>query len=252
MLLAYVDETGDTGPLTKGGSLTYALGCVLLDADDWPASFDEMVSFRRRLREKFGVLLRHEIKANYLLRSGGDLRDLNLSPGQRSLIFRAHLRALAGVKARAFAVVVDKRPKDLSGLAVFDLAWEGLLQRLERTSFYEKCTFMIVHDEGENDRVRKAVRRARRHLTAGSKYTTGTLVNPARSIVDDPMPRQSQHSLFIQQADLVAYAAFRNIIAPGAGIAKVCPQDMWLELGSACHTAVNKLNGGTPGIVVRK
>ncbi|MFW5415045.1 DUF3800 domain-containing protein [Nocardiopsis sp. CNT-189] len=252
MLLAYIDESGDTGPVSGNGSHTYTLGCVLVDADDWPTSFDELVAFRRRIKERFGVLLRDELKANHLVRGGGSIRDLGLSPEARRRIYRAHMRTLHGLKARAFAVVVDKR-NGLSGSAVFDLAWETLLQRLERTSYHERCTFMIIHDEGENDRVRRWSRRARRHLTAGSMYGPGSLNNPARMLVDDPMPRQSNHSLFVQHADLVAYAAFRSIIPPGKAIERVCPQTMWSELGDACHAVVNryKRNGAPPGVVLR-
>jgi hypothetical protein len=35
--------------------------------------------------------------------------------------------------------------------ACFDLAWEGSLQRLERTSAKENTRFLVMHDEGEND-----------------------------------------------------------------------------------------------------
>ncbi|MGW9351795.1 DUF3800 domain-containing protein [Nocardiopsis flavescens] len=254
MLLAYVDESGNTGAVDRGGSLTYTLGCVLVDADQWPTAFDGLVAFRRRVKERFGVLLRHELKAQYLLRGNGPIRDLGLSPTARGLIYRAHMRTLRELQARAFAVVIDKRPGRLSDDDVFDLAWETLLQRLERTSYYENCTFMLIHDEGENDRVRRWTRKARRHLTAGSMYGTGPLNNPARRLVDDPMPRQSDQALFIQHADLVAYAGFRAIIPGGAGISRICPQGMWTEIGEACHTVVNryKPNGAPPGIVLRE
>jgi Protein of unknown function (DUF3800) len=252
VLLAYVDESGDTGDVNAGGSLTYTLGCVLLDADVWPASFDELLAFRRRVRNTFGVPMRAEIKANYLLRNSGDLRPLGLGPGARHVIYRAHLRVLQDLNARAFAVVVDKRKKTLLPAACFDLAWEGLLQRLERTSTKEGATFAVVHDEGENDAIRKWVRRARRYLTAGSVMGVGSFQLAARLLVDDPIPRRSHHSYFVQMADLVAYAAFRAVVAPGEAVARVCPQRMWGEIGLATHTAVSQLRPRSqPGIVVR-
>ncbi|WP_236749902.1 DUF3800 domain-containing protein [Aeromicrobium erythreum] len=250
--MAYVDESGDTG-LSVGSSHTYTLGVVLIDVDRWNDAFDEMISFRRRLRDTFGVPMRAEIKANYLLRNSGPFRDLGLSPAQRRIIFRAHLRELPRLPSRAFAVVVDKRSRRAtSNSEIFDLGWETVLQRLERTSTYEKCSFMITHDEGENDAVRRWVRRARRHLTAGSAFGTGPILGAAPRLVDDPIARRSDQSYFIQMADLVAYAGFRSVISPGPTIAAVCPPSTWSEIGSATHTAVAKLRPrAAPGIVLR-
>jgi hypothetical protein len=252
VLLAYVDESGDTGPVERGGSLTYSLGCVLIDADKWPDAFDSLLAFRRRLKEKFGLHMRSEVKASYLLRSTGDLRQYALSPDARRVIFRAHLNVLAELPARAFSIVVDKRDKNLPGDAIFDLAWEGMIQRLERTSSHESATFAVFHDEGENDAIRRWVRRARRRLTSGSAFGTGSFNNPARRLIDDPVPRRSSQSYLIQLADLVAYAGFRAVVEPGPAIARVCPTDMWLAIGPATHTVVSGLRPRSlPGIVLR-
>lgn len=250
--MAYVDESGNTGAVSSGGSLTYALGCVLVDADQWPDAFDELLDFRRRLRASYGLPMRTEIKANYLLRNGGGLRGLGLAPSERSLIFRAHMRVLQELPARAFSIVVHKRNKTLAPEAIFDLGWEALLQRLERTSTKEKVTFAVMHDEGENDAVRRWVRRSRRYLTAGSAFGTGALSNPARKLVDDPIPRRSEQSYLVQLADLVAYASFRSVVPPGGTIAAICDSQMWSEIGPATHTAVSGSRPrAAPGIVLR-
>ena len=252
MLLAYVDESGDTGPVSSRGSLTYTLGCVLVDADLWPSAFDELLQFRRRLRDTFGLPMRAEVKANYLLRNSGDLRPFALGPGARRIIYRAHMRVLEALPARAFAIVVDKRQAPGPAADYFGLAWEGLLQRLERTSTKEKATFAVFHDEGEDEAIRRWVRRSRRYLTAGSAFGSGSFTYAASLLVDDPVPRRSSHSYFIQMADLVAYAAFRAHVPPGPAIAQVCPQGMWDEIGAATHTAVSGLRPRSrPGIVLR-
>lgn len=252
MLLVYVDESGDTGDVAAGGSLTYSLGCLLIDADLWPTAFDELVAFRRRLGVSFGLRMRMEVKANFLIRNSGPIRPLLLGPGARHLIYRAHMRVLADLPARAFAVVIDKRQTKLEPSGYFDLAWETLLQRLERTSTKEKAAFMVIHDEGENDAVRRWVRRSRRFLTAGSVYGSGGLQRSAGLLIEDPVPRRSDHSYLIQVADLVAYAAFRSVVSPGSNVSRVCPQGMWGEIGSATHTAVSQLKPrAAPGIVLR-
>ncbi len=194
--------------------------------------------------------MRAELKANFLLRNSGDIRPLGLAPEARQLIYRAHLDVLQHLPGRAFAVVVDKRSRPQGDY--FGLAWEALLQRLERTSTKEKVTFAVLHDEGEDDAVRKWVRKARRHLTSGSAFGGSGLVHPARLLIDDPIPRRSHQSYLIQSADLVAYAAFRAVVPPGAGIARVCPEAMWDAIGPATHTAVSGLRPRSrPGIVLR-
>lgn len=253
MLVAYVDESGNTGPVANGGTLTFALGCVLVDADQWPHAFDELVNFRRRLRDSHTVPMRAEIKAAYLLRNAGPFVRQPLPVGVRHIAYRSHLRILEHLPARAFAVVVDKRTTTRPSREVFDLAWEALLQRLERTSTKEHASFVLVHDEGEDEAVRRWVRRARRHLTAGSAYGTGSIALAARNMIDDPIPRRSDQSYFIQLADLVAYASFRAVVPPGKNIAAVCPETMWDEIGNATHRAVSGLRQRSrPGIVLRQ
>jgi hypothetical protein len=200
VLVTYVDESGNTGLPDSGGSATYTLGCLMFDADRWPQSFDSLIAFRRRIREAFQIPMRAEIKANYLLRNSGDLRPLNLAPEQRYLVYRAHLRELRVLNARAFAVVVDKtRNPSRTPNEHFDLAWEGLLQRLERTSAAENQVFSLLHDQGENDAVRRWTRKARRHLPAGSAFGTGSLLRRADLLVDDPIPLKSSGSVICHE-----------------------------------------------------
>ena len=253
MLLANIDESGNTGEVSLGGATShYVLGCVLVDADKWSPGFDELVGFRRRLRDRFGLPVRAEVKANYLIRSSGPFRPLGLAPAERSLIYRAHLNMLSNIEARAFAIVIDKQRNARSGSSLFELAWTTLLQRLERTTHYEKQKMMIIHDDGENDAVRRVVRKARRFLTAGSVTGSGTLRVDAKHFVDDPIPRSSQESYLVQMADLVAYAGWRALVPPSRSVAAVVPQDTWMQVGGAVHSAVNRLAGGTPGVVLRQ
>ena len=248
MLFAYIDESGDTGEVARGGSRTYALGCILVESARWVQTFDDILDFRRQLKTNYAIPIRAELKANYLLRNSGAIRNLNLAPGQRHAVWRGHLRFLQRADARAFAVVIDKQGKTND---IFAMAWETMLQRLERTSNHDNTPIMIIHDQGEDDRIRKVVRKSRRHLTAGSQFNGAGLRIPFRLLTEDPVSRNSAQSFFIQIADLVAYTGFRTFVPPPPNINTICPPTLWNELGTATHTAVNSYSGGTPGVVVR-
>jgi hypothetical protein len=248
VLFIYVDESGDAG---SAGSRTYALGAVMVEAAKWPDVFDEVIDFRRFLRMRFGIPVRAEIKANYLLRNGGPLRPLALSERARFAIYRSHLRLQSKLGLQAFAVVIDKPDLQVRrpGLDPRDFAWEYLLQRLERYTTKNGTEVLLVHDEGDQVRVRGLARKARRAGSAGSAFGTGSLRRPARRVLDDPVPRNSQQSYFLQMADMNAYAAFRHVVPPPVRLVQIVPQRMWEELGTARLVAVSQLNRGPAGIV---
>jgi len=254
MLIAYVDESGDTGPeLTKSTS-TYTLGCVLVNAVDWSRTFNDLISLRRRIKLRYGIPVRSEIKSNFLIRSSGDLKNLGLNPNDRRMIFRSHLNQMSkSGTLNAFGVVIHKSGFSSKG-EIFDEAWVTLLQRLERTSRARGDEpVLLVHDNGENDSVRKIARRSRRMLTAGSMRDSGYSSVPFHQLIDDPVARSSDQSYFLQLADLVAYSAFRNLYPPSENIGKIVDQAMWNNLGSAIFTQANQNRvQNTPGIVERR
>ncbi len=223
---AYVDETGDKGDpaVSPGATRTYTLGCVLVPGGDWTDRLDWLTGVRREIRDTYGILLRHELKANVLLRGRGDLRHLGLGDGQRRDVFRRSLGALSVVASGVFAIVIDKeaRPMDYRPE---DRAWTYLLQRLRIRSEQSGKPIILVHDAGDDATVRAIHRRFRRHSFApgGSRVS-------APLLVEDPVPRDSASSYFVQAADLVAYAGFRRFQSPGPKSGSVCDETMWDEL----------------------
>ena len=253
MLLAYVDESGDS---RYAGSRSYTLGCVLVNADRWPDAFDGFIAFRRFMRTQFGILMRDEIKANYLIRGSGPLTGRNLGEGIRHDIYRQHMRLADKLGLAVFAIVIDKSKITNQTRNPRDIGWEFLLQRFERLGTHDGQRIMVVHDEGDALAIRGLVRKARRANTAGSAFGLGRMNLPARLIVDDPVSRVSGQSYFIQLADLAAYAAFRTQYPPRPDRASVCPRGIWDQLAGARFAQANLLatsvlaRSDAPGIVV--
>jgi hypothetical protein len=239
---AYIDESGNTGLVTKGGTRTYTLGCVVVPLDHWTDRLDLMVEARREIRSTYRIRLRDELKANYLLRGRGPLAELGLGDGQRRDIYRRLLTATGLASSGSFAVVIDKEDARFSGDPA-ERAWEYLLQRLRIRSERRGHPIIVVHDDGDADRVRKHVRRFRRHSYApGGKSVTAPM------LVEDPVARDSAVSYFVQSADLVAYSAFRRFQPPSARNASVCSEQMWETLSTNWLVEVNPRR--SDGIVV--
>lgn len=197
--------------------------------------------------------MRAELKANYLIRGGGPLRPLHLSESARFGIYRQSMRLHDKLGFRTFSILIDKqRHPDRSADG---LAWEYLLQRLERFSTQDRPgtthLILIVHDEGNAPLVRAYARKARRAGGAGSRFGTGYMRLPFGGLLDDPIPRDSKQSYFLQLADLAAYAAFRRYYPPPPRPVHVVPEDMWDQLRGAAHGEANKYSSptGPPGIV---
>ena len=245
MYLAYVDESGDRG---KDGSQTYVLACVLVRAARWNVAFDGIIGFRRYLKATFGIPVRSEIKANYLLRNGGDFRALGLSEHARRFVYTGMMRLQASLQLSTFAVVIEKS-RLRNNAEPFIPAWTFLLQRLERLSTDDKEQILVVHDEGEPETIRKLARKARRAGTAGSMFG-GYLNVPFPGLLDDPVSRNSHQSYFLQLADLNAYAAYRKVHPPPQRRIQIVSSSTWDELGTARRAAVSKRVGGpSAGIV---
>ncbi len=108
---------------------------------------------------------------------------------------------------------------------------------------------LLVPDVGEYEYRRRLARRMRRYEMVGSRFGTAFLKRPFIRLVEDPIPRKSHESYFVQLADLNAYAAHRRIV-PVTGF----PTLMWENLGTAILAEANMHSRSArepQGIVIR-
>lgn len=235
---AYIDETGDIGAVANGGSQTYTLGCVLVPMHRWTDSLDYFVSLRRNLKSTYGLKMSQEVKANHLVGIKSVYRDLGLGDGQVRDIYRRHIDASVQSCSGAGAIVVHKSEIKRPEIDVFATAWEYLFTRLRKRTEESQQPIVIVHDQGEEDRVRKHLRRFRRANWQGSQFGS------ARLLVEDPVPRNSQHSYFIQLADLAAYAASRHAVPATGKTTRICDTTMWDRMAPIQIKAISSRGDG--------
>ena len=222
---------------------------LIVEDDDWSSTLEQIISFRRFLRKHFGIRMRDELKAGYLIHGTGPFRGIG--EHIRNRIFGRALRLQHSMGTiQTWAIVVDKEKWEDQDRgdseAMRTRAWQYMVNRIERFTSVTKDTCLIFPDEGHPDFVQKTFRQMRRFSFVPSALEAGTsLSRPATYILEDPNFRKSHESYFVQLADLNAYAAHRHMFPRdyfGSGY--------WEQLGDARYDKMHKFRSGPRGIVV--
>ncbi len=225
MYFMYVDESGDPGPLVAGTppsvrpSLHYILTGVIIPAVEWRNYVAALVDIRRYVKSTYKFPIRTELKGSNLINPRGNA-DYGMLGGrfQRVRLYRDVLMLCASrlTRARILNVHWNKQKPFYSSTATAadceQRAWEWLIQRFD--TFLKKdgdgSLGLIFADDTNEVKVRRILRRMRVYNLVPSHYG-GTYPAPVVRIVEDPVMRNSQHSYFVQFADMVAHALYRKL-----------------------------------------
>ncbi len=133
MYLMYVDESGDAG-LQNSPTRYFVLTGIVLHELRWHEALTMLTDFRKRMRGKFGLLLKEEIHSGKMLNNPGPL--VRIRRNDRLAIIRHFVDELSKATYLNFITVrVDKQGKP-PGYDPFEKAWEALIQRFENTLKY--------------------------------------------------------------------------------------------------------------------
>lgn len=254
MYLMYVDESGDSG-LNNSPTRYFVLSGLVVHELRWQSCLDRLIQFRRRMREKFGLKLREEIHSAALINSPGEL--VRIRRNDRLTLLRMYADEIAGMSDMSIInVIVDKQGKP-DGYDVFEKAWQALLQRFENTLRFRNFPGpanadergMIFPDYTDTKKLTGLLRKMRHYnpIPNRTEYGQGSRNLTIGSILEDPNYRDSQHSFFIQSADLAAFLMYQHI-APNAYMKKKSGHNYYKKLeGLFCRQA----SAGDPLGIVR-
>jgi hypothetical protein len=220
MYYMYVDDSGDDG-LENSPTNHFILCGIVVHETNWMKALDEIIQFRRRIRDKFHFKLQYELHAyNLINRPGKDL--MHISQNDRFTIYRSSLSQISNMNYLSIvSVVVDKTSKE-QDYPVFEKAWICLLQRFQNTLHYrnfnggtfsrdrtgERDRGEVIPDQTNNKALMVLCRKLRRYnpVPNDSDHGTGYRRIETALIIEDPNIKDSKHSFFIQMADVVAYS----------------------------------------------
>ncbi|MBN1630399.1 MAG: DUF3800 domain-containing protein [Thermoleophilia bacterium] len=191
----------------------------------WDDHLDAYRQFRRLLRTTHGIPVRKELHAFKLAagRGGYSPAGGGLGPTLGCAIYRWILQRLDQFLPPASVItVVGSQTSNLYGATGQDACLLALFQRMQRqcVDARRNTNGLTFFDQGHGEYL-KAYRKARRYLPTGSAavggWSTGLTKNlEMKNFFKDGNFKDSKFSLFVQAADLIAYAA-TMLLAKEAG-----------------------------------
>lgn len=215
MYFLYVDESGDTG-LVGSPTKYFCLSGLVFHELRWHETLEAVIDFRRYLKATFGLKLREEIHAAHYIHKPGALS--RVAKSIRLKILREIIDFQSGLPdVSIINVVVDKTGKSPTD-DIFEIAWTTLIQRFHNTISHKNFTGpqnpddrgMLIVDQTDEIKLRNLTRKMRRYNPIPSMFGGSSLAIPITTLVEDAVHRNSQHSYFIQLADVNAYFLFQK------------------------------------------
>jgi hypothetical protein len=212
--LAYYDESGDDG-YPQYSSPFFVLTALYLHYMNWRQSFDAIHRFRRQLKRDYGLPVNTEMHARRFLLNKRPYRALGLSDSTRLDIFGLFCDLTANLDARIVNVVIVKPRVSHVGYRVLDTALTYSIQRIEndlQPRLHPENRFLIITDTGRVGKMRATSRRIQRINFIPSQFGPTSYRSEIKSLIEDPLPKDSKESYFIQLADLVSWVVYLHSI----------------------------------------
>lgn len=206
MYISYFDESGDDG--IPGSSDLFILTNLYMCEEDWKDNFEIIRDCRRFLSQRYGFPVKMEFHTNDFLKGKGAYWDYNWLVLERIKIINELLRTLAGLEAKIITVAIDKgNVSSPDTYDVLDKAFTYNLSRVETDLKQQESKgrqrFIIITDEGRVASMTR-VARMRQVYNPTTSHFGGMYQFRIKRLIEDPLPKDSKNSFFIQLADLVA------------------------------------------------
>jgi len=206
MHIAYYDESGDDG-YPHYSSPLFAISTVYLHYLNWQPTYEALRDFRRSLKVSHRIPVKWEFHTRNFILNKKPYRSLALADPDRLSVIDAFCDLIADLDVRIINVVIVKPLITHPGYKVLDTALKYSVQRIENDldpAQNPQSRFLIVTDPGRVGKMRTTTRRIQRINYIPSKFGASSYRREIRSLIEDPLPKESKESYFIQLADLVA------------------------------------------------
>ena len=203
MYISYYDEAGDDG--FPGSSPIFALTALYLHYSDWKDTYYNLKEFRKYLKSNFGIPIKMEFHTRHFLANKKPFRYLSLSDSDKIGIMDLFCDLIASMPINFINVTINKLKIKTPGYPILDNALKYSIQRIENHlgKINPSKRFIIITDPGREISMQKTSRRIQRINFIPSKIDGTSYRSEIKTLIEDPLPKASDQSYFIQLSDLV-------------------------------------------------
>jgi hypothetical protein len=219
----------------------------------WRDFVNQIAAFRKTLRVTYGLPIRMEIHASHFIQSppvAGMPKHIRLA------ILRNFLDEMAKMPFLSITnVVVDKTGKPPT-YDVFDNAWRALFQRLENTLKYGNFPGghrgdygIVLTDNTDGRKLQRLMRKMNVYNPIPHMAWAGPGARniPILRVIEDPHPKDSKDSYFIQASDTAAYFLMQKF-KPNSFVRRAGAHNYLTRLMTILNTRASRAN--SLGVVV--
>lgn len=212
MKLTYIDESGDTQPISQGGSKYFVLAAYVVDEEDRRSIENDLRAIKHEFYSDFDI----EFKANFIRNANPDISNrtspLKLNSRERYDDLEAQLAFyLRGLPGDVLVVVIDKKSywHRYPSQNPYEAAYMFLLERLQK--YLERCQSLgiVIIDPREGQVDKHFIGDHLEGLHHQMRFRPSHIwrVRPSR-VVERLLYSDSASTIGIQIADLFAYPVF--------------------------------------------
>ena len=206
MVFSYFDESGDDGFPQRSSDL-FVLASLSMLETEWKHNFGQLYQFRQSLSKRYGFPVKQEFHTREFIQDKNPYHGKYPPELRREVLF-AYVRQLATLRLRGIVTVIDKTKIKRDDYDVLEKAFTYNLQRIENGLLKRPKPaelFLIITDEGRVGKMTRISRRIQRINYIPSRYEAASTRQEIQLLIEDPLPKSSSESYFIQAADTLAF-----------------------------------------------
>ena len=209
MNFSYFDEAGDDGfPLFS--SPLFVLTGIYFDEQHWKQIYQEWGGFRREIKNSFRIPQKTEFHTRDFLLNKNPYTDFHISDSERLEVVDLFLKKMSGLQLHCINVAIDKTKILTKNYPVLENAMNYSIQRIENDLSMKKTNhhFLIIADEGRIGKMTQIARKIQKINYIPSKFTSQSYRKEISLLLEDPLPKNSAQSYFIQMGDMIATVVY--------------------------------------------